>query len=156
MKILKTAIVLALLTTPASPSFAAQTQQEASIISVSGKAEVKFARDNKWVEASISAVLREGDIVRTKNNSSVMISVRDGANGSMIDLSENSQLMFLEFTQDDRLGTRNTILDLSLGEVAIKSKNSDNAKNKFEVKTPTSMVGVQKGDAFFTVKVEHE
>jgi hypothetical protein len=135
---------------------AEQKTQEAQITAINGKVDIKFARDNKWTDAKKSMVLTEGDIVRTKNNSSVSIAIKDGPDPSLIDVMENSQLMFLEFLQDKKLGTRNTTLDLSAGEIAIKAKNTDETKNKFEVKTPTSMVGVQKGNAYFTIKVERE
>ena len=56
------------------------------------------------------------------------------------------------FLKDDQAGTQNTLFDLSLGEILIKAKKLHSEKSKFEVKTPTSIVGVR--GTTFSVTVE--
>ena len=57
-----------------------------------------------------------------------------------------------ELSSDKKDSSQITILDLSLGEVFIKAKKLNADKYRFEIKTPTSIVGVR-GTAF-SVKVE--
>jgi hypothetical protein len=57
-----------------------------------------------------------------------------------------------ELLQDKDKETQRTLLDLSIGEILIQVDKLQAEKSSFEVKTPTSMVGVR--GTTFSVKVE--
>ena len=53
---------------------------------------------------------------------------------------------------DPKADTSKTLLDLAMGEILIKAQKVHGEKSQFEVKTPTSIVGVR--GTTFNVKVE--
>ena len=57
-----------------------------------------------------------------------------------------------ELIADPGADTSKTLLDLAMGEVLIKAQKVHGENSKFEVKTPTSIVGVR--GTTFNVKVE--
>ena len=67
-------------------------------------------------------------------------------------MAENSQLMLRELKKDKRTGTENTLLDLAVGKILVKAQKLRDPDSKFEVKTPTSVVGVRGTN--FSVQVE--
>ena len=69
-----------------------------------------------------------------------------------VEINENSQLLLLELIQDKEEETQQTLLDLAIGKVLIRAQKLHSEKSKFEVKTPTSIVGVR--GTTFAVEVE--
>lgn len=125
----------------------AQTRS-GKILDTQGKVEVKLGKAN-WVSAAKNMNLNEGDMIRTRTNSSATIELEKAG---IVEIKPNSELELSELTTNKADNSQRTILDLSLGEVLIKAKKLSAEKSKFEVKTPTSVVGVR-GTAF-SVKVE--
>ena len=72
----------------------------------------------------------------------------------MVEMSPNSELTFAELVKDDATGTQKTLLDLAIGQILIKAAKLNTAESKFEVKTPTSVVGVR--GTKFAVRVATE
>ena len=70
----------------------------------------------------------------------------------MVDVSEKSQLSLATLVKDTTSGLKKTLLDLAIGQVLIKAEKLDTPDSKFEVKTPTSVVGVR--GTKFSVRVE--
>jgi hypothetical protein len=69
-----------------------------------------------------------------------------------VEVKENSQLLLSELLVNPANGTQKTLLDLAAGEILIKAQKVKGEESKFEVKTPTSIVGVR--GTTFAVKVE--
>ena len=67
-------------------------------------------------------------------------------------MSEKSLVSFASLVKDSSSGMKKTLLDLSIGQVLIKAEKLDTPDSKFEVKTPTSVVGVR--GTKFSVKVD--
>ncbi len=70
----------------------------------------------------------------------------------MVDISEKSLISFATLKKDHLSGMKKTLLELSVGQVVIKAERLDTPDSKFEVKTPTSVVGVR--GTKFSVKVD--
>lgn len=140
----------------ASTIYAATEKLNAVIKNVSGNVEIKRSLETQWMNAKTGLTLTEGDIIRTKNNSFAIISIKNNGSYASVELKKNSQLMFLEFSKDTKSATQNIILDLAVGEATIHTEETDIKTCKFEVKTPTSIVEAQKGSATFDVRVERE
>ena len=111
--------------------------------------------EKSWASATAMMVLNEGDTVRTGKGSWALLNINGNAQSATAELKENSQMPLLELAKDDDKMTRSTMLDLSAGEVMVKTKNIGGEKSKFEVKTPTSVIAVQGGSASFSVTVEN-
>lgn len=151
MKILKVACIMALILTVAAAAFAME-KRTVQIVSVNGTAEAKMAGQSSWVPATVGMVLNEGATIRTASKSWILINVDGKGQTATVEVKENSHLLLSELLMDSTAGTSKTLLDLAMGEVLIKAQKAHGEDSKFEVKTPTSIVGVR--GTTFNVKVE--
>lgn len=143
--------VLILLAGSFSLLSAQTTTRTATVKEVSGKVEVK-KMNKHWSPVVAGMVLEQGDVIRVMKNSSALLNVNGSGETATVEIKQNSQVVLVELIQDRAKGTESTFLDLSLGEVLIKAKKIHTSASKFEVKTPTSIVGVR--GTVFSVAVE--
>jgi hypothetical protein len=134
-----------------SSSLAQEAKRTATIIELKGKVEVSISK-GPWQAAKPDMVLNQGDVIRTKANSSVLLNVDGSAETATVEIKQNSQLRLLELLANEKERSQKTLLDLALGEILIKAKKLHSEKSSFEVKTPTSIIGVR--GTTFSVTVE--
>jgi hypothetical protein len=152
MKILKMICLITLIVSIANQGFSQEmTKRTAKISEMKGTVEVKKASGD-IVPAKAGMVLNEGDTIQTKADSSARLNVDGTAETATVDIKANAKMKLSEMLENKKDGVQMTLLDLSLGEILIKAKKLHSEKSKFEVKTPTSIVGV-KGTTF-SVTVE--
>lgn len=144
-------ILAGLLLFSCAKGLAEQTKRSATISGIEGIVEVKIEKKS-WLKAEIGMILNQGDMVRTRRDSSCLLDLDGGAQTAIVEMKENSQLKLAQVLEDKDKGTQKTLLDLSLGEILIKAKKLHSEKASFEVKTPTSIVGVR--GTTFSVAVE--
>ena len=153
MKTLKILAVAVLITTTlAVIVFAASTPRTASVTEFRGAVEVRLGAQGKWLPAKTGMILTQGSAIRTKANSMAILELDGKAKTAKVEMKENSQLSFAELVEDKTQNTQKTLLDLSVGKVMIQVNKLRAANSKFEVKTPTSIVGVR--GTTFAVAVE--
>ena len=151
MKILKLIFVLALTLGVVSLGFTAEAKRIATITELKGVVEVKVPKQ-PWIPASVGMLLNQGDLIRTKAKSSAILNLDAAAQTATVEVKEGSQLALAELLEDKATATQTTLLDLALGEILIKAKKLHSEKSRFEVKTPTSIVGVRGTKFSVTVK----
>lgn len=152
MKILKVICLVILALCIANLACAEEmTKRTATISQISGSVEVKTA-SGEVVPAKVGMVLNEGDMVETKSGSTALLDVDGTAQTASVEVKPNAKMKLSEMLENKKEGVQMTLLDLSMGEILIKAKKLHSEKSKFEVKTPTSIVGV-KGTTF-SVTVE--
>jgi len=151
MKILKLVCISALIITLAVIGYAAE-KRTAQIVSLDGTAQVKAAGQAEWVPAQVGMVMNEGDTLKMAEKSWALVNVDGKGQAATVEVKEGSQLLLAEMIVDQESGTSKTLLDLAIGEVLIKAQKVHGEESKFEVKTPTSIVGVR--GTTFNVKVE--
>lgn len=152
MKILRIICIVTLVLGLATCAFAVEGKRTAQIMSLDGKAEVKLAGQTNWTAAKSGDILNEGDTLKTGANSKAVLSIGAKADVGTVEISEKSQLLLSSMMFDQKANTSKTLLDLAMGEVLIKAQKVQGEQSKFEVKTPTSIVGVR--GTVFRVKVE--
>jgi hypothetical protein len=152
MKVLKMTCVVALILGLATCVYAAEGKRTAEIISLNGTAEVKLAGQTSWSPAQVGTILNEGDTLKTGLKSEAVLNVDGKGQTATVDVSENSNLLLSAMMLDQKAGTSRTLLDLAMGEILIMAQKVKGEQSKFEVKTPTSIVGVR--GTTFRVKVE--
>ena len=130
--------------------FAKVNKRSATISEIKGKVEMKTSAGS-WEEAKVGAVLTQGDVIITKADSWATLQL-SGAEEATVNVKPNSQLALAELTTNEKKGVQNTLLDLAMGEILIKTQKLHAKESKFEVKTPTSIVGVR--GTVFSVTVE--
>ncbi len=151
MKIVKLLCVLGLVLGAFSFGFAEQTKRTASVAETKGVVEVKIGK-GKWTPAKVGMELNQGDIIRTKKDSWALVNLDGMAETATVELKQNGQLKMAELLENKDEQAQTTLLDLALGEILIEAKKLHSEKSKFEVKTPTSIVGVR--GTTFSVSVE--
>ena len=151
MKIFRVACIVTLVLTMAVMGYAME-KRTASIVSIDGSAQVKPSGQASFNAASVGMVLNEGDTIKTASKSWVLLNVNGKGQTATVEVKENSQMILAELLVDPKAGSSKTLLDLAMGEVLIKAQKVHGEQSKFEVKTPTSIVGVR--GTTFNVKVE--
>jgi hypothetical protein len=134
-----------------SLSFANESERIAVIANTRGDVMIKNPGGGSWAQAKTGDALKEGSFVRTGARSTAVIDIDDGKTAT-VDLSEKSLVLVATLIKDGNTGLKKTLLDLSIGQVLIKAEKLDTPDSKFEVKTPTSVVGVR--GTKFSVKVD--
>ena len=152
MKSFKITCVLILVACLSCIAFAEETKRTAKVISITGSASAKLAGEKDWVPVENEMTFSEGDIIKTKADSWVLLNLNGKGQTATVEIDENSQLLLSELIGDKEKGTQKTLLDLAIGEVLIKAQKLHTEESKFQVKTPTSIVGVR--GTKFSVRVE--
>jgi len=150
MKALRILCVIALICGLAGLSFAEVEKRTATITDIKGKVEVKVS-SGSWEAAKVGMTLTEGDIIMTKADSTAILNL-SGIEEASVSMKPNSQMTLAELIMDRTKGSQQTLLDLALGEVLVKTQKLHEKESRFEVKTPTSIVGVR--GTTFSVAVE--
>ena len=152
MNMVKVICIITLIAGIATCALAEESKRTAQIVSLDGKAEVKLMGQSNWTPAQVGTVLHEGDTLKTAAGAAALLNVDGKGQTATIDVSEKSQLLLSQMLYNKEKGTSKTLLDLAMGEVLIKAQKVHGEESKFEVKTPTSIVGVR--GTTFKVKVE--
>jgi hypothetical protein len=151
MKIISLICVLGLILGSFSFALAQEANRVAIIIELKGKVEVKTPK-SAWMPAKQGMALNPKDIIRTGKKSLAVLNLNGLGQTATVELKEKSQLQLTELLENKQEMTQKTFLDLALGEILIKAKKLHSEKSRFEVKTPTSIVGVR--GTTFSVAVE--
>ena len=153
MRLFTIAIIALLMCGLSVMADAAVTQRTATIIEMDGTAEIRTPDAKQWKAADLGMKLSEGATIRTESDSLVVLQL-EGVETANVEIKERSVMKLAEFFEDKDEATQRTLLDLAIGEILITSKKLQSEKSKFEVKTPTSIVGVR--GTTFSVSVEAE
>ena len=151
MKMFKILCAMILILSFASTGFSEEVKRTAIVTGVRGEVMAKDPGPGSWLPARVGRVLNEGSFVKTGAGSIVILGV-DDSKTAVIDVSEKSIVSFDSLTKDSATGMKKTLLGLPVGQILIKAQRLDTPDSKFEVKTPTSVVGVR--GTKFSVKVD--
>jgi hypothetical protein len=134
-----------------TPGFSEDMMRTATVAQISGTVMIKEPGLRPWTKAKVGDVLSEGSFLKTGMGSKAVVGVDDGKTAT-VDINEKSLISFATLAKDSNSGMKKTLLELSVGQVIIKAQRLDTPDSKFEVKTPTSVVGVR--GTKFSVKVD--
>lgn len=147
----KVIMLLVLLIGGFSFAWAQEAQRTVTVLEIRGKAEVKSGQAG-WVAVKTGDVIMPKDVIKTGKKSYAVLRLEGEVETATVRVQENSQLLIAELSEDKEAGTQNMLLDLALGRILIKAQKLHAEKSRFEVKTPTSIVGVR--GTTFSVAVE--
>ncbi len=142
-KSLSLIIVLLMCVVLIVPSVSAGEQMsQAKAIDVKG--DVTFLKSGAadWQSLKTDMVLGEGDAIKTGKYSEAKLSLFGTAKTGEVTVRENSQFMLKTLRNDPASKTDETLLDIEIGNILIKAEKLV-GDSKFEVKTPTSIVGIR-------------
>ncbi len=131
--------------------WAEDAPRTAKVVELQGDVQVKLDKAGAWQPATVGLTLGQGAIIKTGAKASAVLDVDSGKTATL-EVSPASQLMLAELMGDEAKNTATTLLDLSLGKILVRAKKLHTAESKFEVKTPTSVVGIR--GTVFSVQVD--
>ncbi|MBI3252995.1 MAG: FecR domain-containing protein [Candidatus Omnitrophica bacterium] len=115
---------------------------QAKVVEMNGSAQFEKAGTSAWLPLDKNTLLSEGDTVKTAHGSQVRLELVGNAKTAEIVVRENSEFLFKTFRHDEGAKLDNTLLDVEVGSVLVKAEKLV-GNSKFEVKTPTSIVGIR-------------
>jgi hypothetical protein len=114
----------------------------AQVMNIVGEAKFMKSGQSEWMKLNNGAILREGDVIKTAKGSQVNLTLMGARKTAELVVREQSEFKFEAFNFDAENKVDITLLDVSLGAVLVKAEKLV-GESKFEVKTPTSIVGIR-------------
>ena len=151
MKILRLLCLFLIVASLAVPLCAEEVRRTAKVIDMEGEVTVKPI-GGSWTPAQVGMILNEGDMVKTEDDSYVLLNLDGDGQTATVDVQEESEMMLSELIGDKEKGTQKTLLELEMGKILIEAQKLNTEEERFEVETPTTIVGVR--GTKFTVEVE--
>ena len=138
-------LVMAFILTNVSVVYSEDTFRAARISDLSGTVKVMKAGGEKEFKGFKGMSLSEGDRITTDKSSWAKLDIDDDKE---IKIGESTQIVISELkgslgTKDDRTG-----ISLFTGKLWTKIKKTLNIRSKYEIKTPTTVMGVR-GTQFY-------
>ena len=124
---------------------------QAIVKGIMGEAQFKKAGSAEWAPLTQTTVLHEGDTVKTSKDCMVKLELQGADKTGDILVKEDSEFTFKDFNHDDASQKETTRLNVKIGSILVKAEKLK-GDSKFEVNTPTSIVGIR--GTTFEVKVE--
>ncbi|NLT95538.1 MAG: hypothetical protein GXW85_08450 [Clostridia bacterium] len=138
-------VVLPAVNLPGNPAMAADTLRVAKITAVQGDVKVLRAGGEKTFPAFKGMGLTQGDTIITGKDGRVTLEL---AEDKELKVGENSRVMISELVQSSENNADKTSLNLKAGQVYTNVKSQLSAGAKYEIRTPTAVMGVR-GTQFF-------
>jgi hypothetical protein len=151
MKVLRLLGISLLIISLTSLLYAEEAKRTAKIVDIEGDVTIKPV-GKSWVPAEVGMLLDEGDMVRTASDSTVLLNLNGKGQTATVDIQEESEMMLSELYGDKEEGTQKTLLELEIGKILIEAQKLHTEEERFEVETPTTIIGVR--GTKFTVEVE--
>ena len=124
-----------------SLSFADGSSQ-ATILEIKGDANYLKAGTTEWTKLEPTVILAEGDSVKTGPATQLRMELIGSTKTAEILVRKETEFKFSKFRFDEASKVDNTLLEVGVGSVLVKAEKLVGA-SKFEVKTPTSIVGIR-------------
>ena len=130
-----------LITTP-DVSYAGASSK-AKVLEIKGEASyMKAGAATTWEKLDPSVILEEKDSIKTGPNSEVKLELMGAAKTAELVVGKDTTFKFDTFQHEDTDKLENTLLNVEVGKVLVKAEKLV-GNSKFEVKTPTSIVGIR-------------
>ncbi|GIP24067.1 hypothetical protein J22TS3_43420 [Paenibacillus sp. J22TS3] len=150
MKVLLSVLLVAIMIMPASAS-AKDTVKAGKITAVSGKAEIKKSGGEKKFGAFKGMAVSQGDVLLTGKDGQVDL---DLDSDKEVVIGPGTTLKISQLVQSVNAAEGKTSLSLGGGQIMIKIKKKLKGDSRFEVQTPTAIMGVMGTE--FIVGYEHQ
>lgn len=114
-----------------------------AVTDVQGKAEVMSQGSGSWSPVTFGMSLSAGDTIRTAKDSYVDLKFSgSGQDDALVRVDSNSSMNITEYIASADSASKRIALDLAMGDILVKA-NQLKAESQFQVRTPTSVVGVR-------------
>jgi hypothetical protein len=131
--------------------FAKDTDKAGKVTTVAGKAEVKKSGGSKKFNAFKGMAITQGDTIMTGSDGKITM---DLDSDKEVTIGTNTTLVVSELVKSAKALSGKTSLSLLKGKVVISIKKKLDGDSRFEIETPTAIMGVM--GTQFTVRYEDE
>ena len=139
----KLILILALIGMVVMPGISyAGSSSKAKAIEIKGDVRYMKLGATSWEALDTTVILEENDSIRTGPDSEVKLVLMGSAKTAEITIGSEADFKFDTFRHDEATKTENTILNIGVGRVLVKAEKLV-GESKFQVKTPTSIVGIR-------------
>ena len=135
------AVAVIILIFSSFPSLAAEAARKAILSEVRGAVEVKIS-PGTWEPARTGMVLHELDEIRTGPASFTEVLLDDSGKTGRFEVEEKTRVRLNTMTWNSGTDEKQTLLDVAIGTIKIYVEKLK-GKSKFEVNTPTAVLGVR-------------
>src|SRR5262245_47676678 len=112
-----------------------------TVVSTVGTVEVR-RQDAPWQPAPLGAAVLLADDIRTGAQSAARVVLRDN---SVVELADATEVVVERFTTEGREPQGNVGLRLINGKVRVLMSGAADQRGRFEIETPTAIVGSRSG-----------
>ncbi len=114
---------------------------------IEGEVLVRLADTDKWIKAKKDMILTQEDEIKTGSTGSATIIFDEKGSFSArdydsIDIAKDTELVFNKLLYDKQKNIKTTLLQLNVGKIIANAAKLKGG-SKFEVETPTALVGVR-------------
>ncbi len=120
--------------------------KDVTVVETKGTVEVMMEGTSSWVPATTWMKIGSGDTIRTKSDSYVDLNFNGMGQSALVRVDSNSTMKIESYLASKEVSERKIALDLAVGDILVKA-NKLKDESQFQVRTPTSIVGV-KGTGF--------
>ena len=120
----------------------AASSSKAKAVEIKGEVRYMKIGANAWEKLDPTVILEENDSIRTGPDSEVKLVLMGAAKTAEITIGSKADFKFDTFRHDEATKVENTILNIGVGRVLVKAEKLA-GESKFQVKTPTSIVGIR-------------
>jgi hypothetical protein len=136
----------------AGSALAVEGESIGAVSSVYGDVKVLHQGDPDWAGATLGFGIFQYDTVKTEIKSKVRITFEDG---SLLNLSENTQMEIKEHVYTPEEKRRSSVFKLAQGKVRAFCQRLAGKDSRFHVETPTAVIGIR-GTKFIIWVVSNE
>lgn len=115
---------------------------QAKVLEIQGQAMVMKHGMQDWEELQLGMILSQGDMLKTMEASEVLLELSGAVKTADVTVREKTEMSFEMFHHLPDVQTDKTLLNVGSGGILVKAEKLS-GESKFEVKTPTSIVGIR-------------
>jgi hypothetical protein len=125
-----------------SLSYAAEGVKAVSVVEMKGTVDIMQKGTSTWTPATLWMKLGSGDTVKTGADSYADLNFNGIGQAALVRVGASSVMKVDSYLASTKEAEKKISLDLSIGDVLVKANKMKN-ESQFQVKTPTSIVGVR-------------
>lgn len=123
-------------------AYAAPAAKNVTVADVQGKVEVMSQDSGSWAPAVFGMKVGVGDTIKTEKDSYVDLSFDVSGQDALVRVDANSDMKIADYASSSNVADKKIALELAMGDILVKANQLKN-ESQFQVRTPTSLVGVR-------------
>lgn len=136
----------------AGNAYAVEGKEIGVVSSFYGDVKDRHKGEAEWIPAKLGLGIYALDMVKTEIKSKVRLTFQDG---SLLNLSESTELEIKEHVYDPDAQKRQSLLSLAQGKMRVLCQKLTGAGSQMQVETPTAVIGIR-GTEFLVWVVSNE